>query len=689
MRLVAIPALVLAFATIMFLSLDINAHRARVYIADVSLKPASGILKVAFYANRYRTYLGDASIKFSEKDWDVAEYSDAAVLTARSDRSALTIMSYGAPLYFSLLGLPNGGTAFLTDGLDRQQEVDLRSDFESIKTFTIGGTNSAVASIAGTEFIAPFHYYSVYALLIAIFSLLAYIQVRGHHSFQPRSAVQTIPATEIAGYTAPLVIVPLIVQLAFWPASVPHDGGMQWMEAAERGQLTSAIIIPATLLFRQFTNISINPAYAVFAQIVFGALSISLVLREIRRRGVSRRLTQSATIVIAILPQYPTFITTLSKDAWNCIGLLVVAYATLSLLRHFNEMESNKTLKSLGLLIALMVSALFAGTMRPNTVPALVIFMLLLALYFGRWIGIKIPATLFASYLLFTVLAPKVVEFYSEESQAERAVASANQVTTSAPELPLGPFANFYIIHLFAAAVHSDVPIPKQDEQLFYNIAPKTAWQEYDCSYVDKTQIALAESGLLAGSDMHSYLMNHQVDMALAVLELILRNPGILLVRQACVTRILWHIGYHSFPFQVNATIGFDSVPDRFLAAVGENRSLIGTLGRQRIAEYVAWTEAWTQLWLFWKPFLFLGIGVFVVLVYSVVNNKSDVLLMAMLPMALTFTLAIFIAFPAYRYQYPATLIFMLLTLLAFARPTADDRVAVGKAIDRKSRESL
>ena len=673
MRLVAIPALVLAFATIMFLSLDINAHRARVYIAEVSLKPASGILKVAFYANRYRTYLGDSSIEFSAKEWDVAEYSDAAVLTARSDRSALTIKSYGAPLYFSLMGLPDGGTAILTDVLNRRQEVDLRSDVESIKTFTIGGTHSAVPSIAGTDFIAPFHYYCVYALVIAIFSLLAYIQVRGSHSVQPRSAIRMIPATEIAGYAAPLIIVPLIVQLAFWPASVPHDGGLQWMEAAEPGHLTSAIIIPATLLFRQFTKISINPAYAVFAQIVLGALGISLVLREIRRRGVAPRLTQSAAIAIAILPQYPTFITTLSKDAWNCIGLLIVAYATLSLLRHFNEVESKKTLQTLALLIVLMASALFAGTMRPNTVPALVMFMLFLAFYFGRRIGIRIPATLFASYLLLTVLAPKAVEYYSVESQAERTDATAGQVNPKAPGLPLGPFANFYIIHLFAAAVHSEAPIPPQDARLFYNIAPRTAWQEYDCSYVDKTQIALSESGILAGGDMQSYLTNHQVDMALAVLKLILRNPGILLERQACVTRILWHIGYHSFPFQVNATIGFDSVPDRFLAAVGENRSLVGVLGRQRIAEYVAWTEAWTQLWLFWKPFLFLGVGVFVALVYFVVNNKADVLLVAMLPLALTFTLAIFIAFPAYRYEYPATLILMLLTLLAFARPRADE----------------
>jgi hypothetical protein len=66
---------------------------------------------------------------------------------------------------------------------------------------------------------------------------------------------------------------------------------------------------------------------------------------------------------------------------------------------------------------------------------------------------------------------------------------------------------------------------------------------------------------------------------------------------------------------------------------------------------------------------LYLAPGLFSVLLYSTVRRRYDVLLVAALPVMLTLSLALLIAFPAFRYQYPATLLCMLLFLLAFARP--------------------
>jgi hypothetical protein len=668
-RILFLPLLVLSFATLIFFSLDINKHLQHVFVADISLKPDTGMLKVAFYANRFTTYGKDSSIKYSADEWEIARFGDTAVLTSRSPHAVLSIKSYGAPLYVSLLRFPEGGTALLRDAKGGQREVDLRADNESIYSFVVGGTDSAVPSVNGTESFSITHYYRAYGLIIAIFSLLVIFHLLGKRLVPMENAVGPAPAEEILGYSTPLIITPLIVQLAFWPASVPPDGGIQWMEAVVPGHLTPAIVIPTTLLFRLFSKISTNPAYVIFAQIILGALGIALVLREIRRRGVSRRITQMAALVLALLPQYPTFIVTLSKDAWNCAGLLITTYAALSLLRIGNKDPRANPLTSMILLILMLLSAIFAGVMRPNTLPAIAVFILLIAIYFGKRMGYWIPTIVYSAYILSAIAAPIAIEYHSAESQTARTIAATKQASGDSAALPLGAYANFYIIHLFATAVNGDAPIAPEDAQIFYAIAPREAWQEYDCSYADKTQMAIARSGHLKDETLHIYMTEHQIDMALITLKLMIQNPGLLLKRQTCVTSILWYIGYHTFPFQVNATLGFDGVSNDFLARVGQNRSLIGEISRNFVTAYVSWSETWTQLWLFWRPFLYMGFGVFSVLLYSLVQKKYDVLLVTTLPMLLTFWLAVFIAFPAYRYQYPATLILLLFFLFSFARP--------------------
>lgn len=703
-----IVSLVFVFATTVFLSCDINGHRKTVYIADLSVRPAlvtkpptpnealgplasavqifkhtmstllsgswakprpraltsSGVIQVVFYGNNYSTYVNDSSISFSKDDWDITKNIDSTVLTARTDRSTMNILSYGAPLEVGLLRFSAGGSAILTDGLGSQRDIDLHADKESIFSITIGGDQSAVPPVAGNDFLPSFYLKVIYWLIIAVFLLLAFYQTRTRDGLRLSGKYSSPPAMEIAGYAAPLLLMPILFQLAYWPANVPYDGSIEWMEAALPGHLGKSTVMPVTLFFRIFTKISISPAPLIFCQIVLAALAISLLLREIRKRGVSWQVAQLAAICIATLPQYPTFFSTLSKDAWNCLGLLFLAYAALSLLRHYNNKSRLKISISL---TVIALSAVFAGMMRPNTLPAIVVFLLLIAIYFRKRIGTKLPASLFVAYLASAIFAPTVVTFYSAESQAERANAPLGNESGQDAGFPLGAFANIYLYHLFAAAVHSDVPIKPRDAEIFYKIAPKTAWQEYDCSNVDKTQTALTKYGLLR--DIDSYLSAHQVDMAFVVLKLISQNPRVILQRQLCASKMLWYIGYHTFPFQANATLGYDGVSANFLASVGENRSLIGSFVRQSLRDYCSWTETWTHLWLFWKPFLYLSFGLFGVLLYTVVQKRYDVLLVATLPLMLTLSLAVVIPFPAFRYQFPATLLFMLLFLFSLARP--------------------
>lgn len=667
-QLLLILLLSFAFASLAFVSLDINRHLSQVYVANISTKPGSGILKIVFYSGRYTNYINDSSIEHASDDWDVMELTDCVILTPRSEGSTLRIRSYGSPVYLNLLRYREAGVLTLSNGHGFNREIDLHSETESIDSMTIGGDDSLVPSIPGDEFLSPARYYSAYVLVLGIFIFIAIYQLKDLSSHVFKNERHLSEPLELLGYCAPLLVSTFIVQLAFWPASVPHDGGQQWMEAVVPGTLSSALVVTATLLFRLFAKLSINPAYAILIQIALGALGVSLILYEIRQRGVPWRITQLAAILIAILPQYPTFITILSKDAWNCIGILIATYASLSLMRHVDGSKPTRPLFLLAMAILMIFAAAFAGAMRPNTIPPILVYMLFMLFYFRRKLGLGLASVFFAIYLLSVYSFPKL----AIEMSAEHAMAQSQSVSPQSADtmggLPLGVYSYWYILHLFSAAIHSNVPIPPEDAEVFFKLAPPEAWKKYDCAVHDKTQDTINQMGMMNNAARLSYFKEHQAQMIRIVTGLGLKYPAFWLERQTCATRILWYIGFKLSLFQVNTTIGYDSVPANFIEIAGPNLSLIGKGFRNMIIDYVSWSEAWNRAWLFWKPFLFTCFGFFSVILYSIVQSKRDVLVVIILPVMLIVSLGLLISFPAFRYPYPATLIFTLFFLFSFAK---------------------
>jgi hypothetical protein len=295
-----------------------------------------------------------------------------------------------------------------------------------------------------------------------------------------------------------------------------------------------------------------------------------------------------------------------------------------------------------------------------------------MTLWLRSQLGGAAAASLFAVYLTAALVMPGIITRGSTEALAAGAAAepaAAVETALSATRLPLGVFANIYIFHLFAALQHADVSMPAEDSALFYAIAPATAWADYDCAVHDRTQFAVAGAALMEPETLRHYLIEHQVAMARAVAESLRRHPGVLFERQACISGLVWYIGYGTTPFQVDATLGYDDPPPDFVVLAGENRSLLGASVRQWISGYVTWSESWNHRWLFWRPFVYTMLGVFAVLLFALAHRRGEALLVGVLPLALTLSLILLIPFPAFRYQYPATLLFTLLALLVLARP--------------------
>ncbi len=166
-----------------------------------------------------------------------------------------------------------------------------------------------------------------------------------------------------------------------------------------------------------------------------------------------------------------------------------------------------------------------------------------------------------------------------------------------------------------------------------------------------------------------TFLWNHQLDMARAVGSIMSAYPGILWNRQICITKMLWHTAVGDKPVQTTAVLGYDSPSMKFVQLAGQNHSLWLAL-TDALQRYKDQTESTDWFWLFWKPALPLILGFFILGAYVARTRDTGILLAAVTPLTSILLLLIVIPFPAYRYAYPAVLLMLLFSALAFARPS-------------------
>ncbi|RON24531.1 hypothetical protein BK660_02340 [Pseudomonas brassicacearum] len=645
-----------ALATILIvLSLDLG-HEHTVY--RVSITPVAGQegdVRLVLFGKSYEQYLTERKLDVPD-GWQVTQLVDATILQSAGPVKPLVITTEDEPVRVFLLRHPQGAIANISNEAGSQQEVVLKAPAESFWPLVVGGPESTLAySIK-----APIYHSYWFVAAAVVFSLLAFIALRITRkqcdeltvSYQPRG-------WEIVAIALPLLLSTGVTLLAFFPGNVSYDGSLQWVQAAERGELTATIGYPTTYLMRLFTFISNSPLPLLVFQSSLAALGVALVLHELRYRGVPFFWTFIVVLAMALTPQYPTFFTGLGKDALCTMGMLFFIWTLLALFR-----QTDKTRPSPRLLIAFVGWGLFAGLMRFNAMPVILsVTILALALLFYR----SRDRRLVAAGLMFLAGIFVLPQTLGTMAHRENYEYNQNLNEFSTDGLPLGTFATAYIYHLFGAAIATGIPIPAESSALFYSIAPREAWSTYDCNMTDTTFSGVNKGILLNSLDYADYLKKHQVEMLQAIIGLVRQHPDLLLQRQACITQVMWHTGFGQLPFQTTATLGYDNVDKRFLALAGESRSFWPQL-RESLETYKKWTEGQYWFWLFWRPALLLGLGFFVVGIYIARTKDLGLLLVALVPLTSILLLLLIIPFPAYRYTYPCVLILTLLGTLAFSR---------------------
>ncbi|MGE8638148.1 MAG: hypothetical protein ACN6PR_05890 [Achromobacter sp.] len=644
-------------AVLLFLSLDLGRERP---VYQLSIAPATGYtgsLKVVLYGDRYDALRRGGAITVPLSGWTVVRAADSVTLGASTDAAPVVIRTGDEPIHLGLLRYSQPSAAILSNGAGYKDQIALQSATESIVPLVVGGVDSTVPTTGTQALFGVSARIGIFALIF--FALLAIV-------FRLMKAPGGRPASpphprETVWLALPLALSALTTQLSFYPGNASYDASVQWAQAALGGELSEPLGYAATYLMRLFTLIDTSPALLLALQSVLAALGVALVLRELRFRGVPTWTATAAALALALTPQYPTFFSNLGKDALSAAAILFFSW---SLLAAFRIPRGERL--PVPLLAALVCAALVAGLMRSNIMPCILVVVPVVLILLHRRHATRSVGIAGVVFLTLAFAIPNGLSLLAKAELREHQAQSA--IDNDMPERPPRLFANVYIYHLFSASVFSGLPLAAEDTALFYKLAPREAWAAYDCQMTDTTQTSVSQHILLDKKAYLTFLWDHQLDLARALRNILWTHPGILWNRQTCITRMLWHTAVGERPFQTTATLGYDNPDRNFVILAGPNLSPLPALA-QAIQQYKHETETAGWFWLFWKPALPLIMGTFIVLAFVARTRDAGVLAAAALPIASILLLLVVIPFPAYRYAYPAVLMMMLFSTLAFARP--------------------
>ncbi len=661
--------LIVFFTLAIYLSLGLNSHEIPIYRTTVG-PAANSHGPVTIVIRRYQHYKNSGALQVPPSGWQIQSFHHHTTLTAQGNVTPLSFYVKGNnhPITFSLLHSSNAGIAKLVNDNNITETIPLHSNTQSSTFWTIGGqASNTPQSGTITESYPIFIRIIVFIFIFALFMIIARIQ-----SMKDKSLNQTIVITwrEVACFALPLFLSSTIVWLSFWPASTAWDGSLYWSNAVLR-EINGPYGRTMALFMRLFTYLSTSPAWLILFQNLFAAIGTSLILKELRYRGVSRWIAQGCTIVLAIFPQYPLFFNNLGSDALSTIGIIFLAWALLSITRHLKHGQLNY------LSITIMViAAVFAASMRVDMMPTAAFSVLsmcvFLYLHKSRSIAL-ITSILFFAAVIFI---PKIAFMLSDEQQAiKKTVVIENSIKPDAPLVKTHAFHLFeitfvrpYVFHLFDAAVHSGIPLKASDTEIFYKIAPYSTWanSNYICYMTDGGITPYSKGVILNPEEFAQFLNSHQSDLLLALSRIMIKHPSVLVDHQLCLTKMLWYIGYGQVPFLAQPSLGYDNVKDEFKVFSGENKALLSHTLRKKIISYIGSSENSSHFWFYWKPALILYFGLFCVLFRLTLRYDSGVLFILLIPVTRILVLMVLLPFPGYRYAYPAVLIMSLLCTFAF-----------------------
>lgn len=439
---------------------------------------------------------------------------------------------------------------------------------------------------------------------------------------------------ETRSYTALLFAAPslgifLLVHLAYWPAQMSPDSLDQWQQVLS-GDVTDNHSAVLTFIYRGLHLIASSPALPVFAQYLLLSVIWGLLLLEVQRRGAHHVILW---VFALLLPLYPaTFLvaTTLWKDVVYAASLLGLAYVALRGAR----LEWKLSIVSWWMVFLV---GLAVATVRHNGILVAIPFLIVLGLLEWKSRAGKVLLGQ-AVAIAVTVIVLKIVVYPSVSVE------------------PIGDrYKAMHALHLLGAMVSSDVRLSPEQERVVFDVAEKNTWQsQYDCRSVVPL---FWDPKILAYPLEERYGQLNRVALDLAI-----RNPGILLKHQLCVTSLLWRITARPGEYVAISPNEITRLP------VAQELALDMSPAFPKLRERLSrLTESFViNNPVLGRPALLSLVGLFCSTLFALFDRRR--LWILYLPALLnTASLALLMSAQDYRYQYPVVLSAILMLCIAFS----------------------
>jgi hypothetical protein len=436
-------------------------------------------------------------------------------------------------------------------------------------------------------------------------------------------------------YTLPMIGVWGIYLLTFFPGMMSTDSFDQWTQLVT-GQFNNAHPVFHTLTMWLVTRVWFSPAAVALFQIICLALTVAWGIRVLDEQGIPRWASWGLSVLFAILPINGNMVIALWKDILYSTSLLLLSIIFLKIVftsggwlnRHSNWVW-------LGLVCVLVSS------FRHNGIP--VAFLSLIVLYFFyRWSWKNLLGglvLLVGMWYLFQ--GPFLNLIHAEKPQ----------------EVEISIF-----IHHIAAHMNKGAPLSPDEQAIADEILPPGNWRYNCCTWLN---IKNAQGFSDARNEVNFK------DIQKLEWQLALKEPGVEIAHQLCISAIVWEIPNHC----VNRTLLPASVKDWVRTNqlnLKEDSLIPGLL--PWLSGILLAIQKEPNLNGLLSPSIFLFQVVFISIFTAIKRHSPKIILFAIPALLQSAVLAVVNISDNFRYQYGVVLIGLFsLGLLIYALTSSEE----------------
>jgi len=433
----------------------------------------------------------------------------------------------------------------------------------------------------------------------------------------------------------PSLLVYSIVHLGVWPALMTEDSINEWF-GARAGQVSETFTALHMVLVLALSRIWRSPAIVIAVQILALSGATALVLRELSKWRVPKRVLWTTALLFPLFPANFLMATTLWKDVAYAVGMMLVFRYLLEVLR-----TNAAALRGWCFRLEFIASLLIVDLTRHNGLFVAGPVALLTGLLFLRSGQFRFFATTGVACLAL----PPILHLL---------------VNPAVGVLPLPKEYNAGVaVHVIGAMVANGVRFAPDEEEVIASVMPREEWgRAYNCQ--NSARLFWNKSRTSGSLEENAPSLNR------IAFQAIRRHPSIFAKHERCLTAIIWQIMPWGQDWLAIPPIGIVNANGvtppglRFAPKVSTIHEIVKSIR--------SWSLRPSIVWLTWRPAIYLFLLVFLTTVLVLVRRDHRYWCLAAPGLLNSLSLVPFLGSQDYRYQHGMVATVLLTLPLIFSR---------------------